>query len=112
MSLHKSKGLTSRVVVVCGCVEGLIPTLDADLTGAQRDAATREQRRLFYVAITRCRDILVISSFLQAPAALAYQMGARLQYGRTITSRFVDELGPTRPPFVSGGTWKSSGFGS
>ena len=28
MSLHKSKGLTADLVIVMGCVEGLIPRID------------------------------------------------------------------------------------
>jgi DNA helicase II / ATP-dependent DNA helicase PcrA len=53
MSLHKSKGLTADLVVVMGCVEGLVPTLPRDVTQAERDLALEEQRRLFYVSITR-----------------------------------------------------------
>ena len=34
MSLQKSKGLTSKVVLVLGCVEGLVPFEDRDETPA------------------------------------------------------------------------------
>ncbi len=106
MSLHKSKGLTADLVVVMGCVEGLIPTLPRDGTPAERDAALEEQRRLFYVSITRAREILVLSSVTNLPRDRAYRMGVEVQ-GRgnlvgTITTRFIDELGPTRPDPVSG----------
>ncbi|MCH7527265.1 MAG: hypothetical protein IID39_07500 [Planctomycetes bacterium] len=46
MSLHKSKGLTARVVVVVGCVAGALPTIKGDLEGAAKDAHLAEQRRL------------------------------------------------------------------
>ncbi|MCY4059383.1 MAG: ATP-dependent helicase [Gammaproteobacteria bacterium] len=101
MSLHKSKGLTADLVAVVGCIEGLVPTL-ADGTPAEKIASLEEQRRLFYVAITRPRRTLILSSVTQLPRNLAYRMGAQVR-GRnparstTIASRFLDQLGPTRP---------------
>jgi DNA helicase-2/ATP-dependent DNA helicase PcrA len=29
MSLHKSKGLTARLVVIAGCVAGILPSIDS-----------------------------------------------------------------------------------
>ena len=52
MSLHKSKELTSRVVIVVGCIRGLVPFVDNDLPPTERPAQLEEQRRLFYVALT------------------------------------------------------------
>jgi superfamily I DNA/RNA helicase len=52
MSLHKSKGLTSKVTIVSGCVQGLIPFVDSEAPHAEAQSIMREQRRLFYVAIT------------------------------------------------------------
>lgn len=106
MSLHKSKGLTADLVVVMGCVEGLVPTLPRDTTPAERDLALEEQRRLFYVSITRARQILVLSSVTSLPRDLAYRMGVEVR-GRgntvgTITSRFINELGPTRANPIRG----------
>ena len=36
MSLHKSKGLTANLVVVTGCIDGAIPTIDQTLQGQER----------------------------------------------------------------------------
>lgn len=50
MSLHKSKGLTSKAVVVVGCCQGLIPTRSRKLQKlrfANREQELQEQRRLF-----------------------------------------------------------------
>jgi superfamily I DNA/RNA helicase len=106
MSLHKSKGLTADLVVVMGCVEGLVPTLPKDATQAEQDLALEEQRRLFYVSITRARQILVLSSVTSLPRDLAYRMGVEVKgWGnpvRTITSRFIDELGWARPQPILG----------
>jgi superfamily I DNA/RNA helicase len=108
MSLHKSKGLTADLVAVIGCIEGLIPTL-TDGTPAEQAASLEEQRRLFYVAITRTRRILILSSVTQMPRDLAHRMGARVGRGspthaNTIASRFLDELGPSRHAAVLGTT--------
>ena len=56
MSLHKSKGLSSPYVFIVGCVEGLMPgSPDTKLPPAQRQAQLEEDRRLFYVGITRVK---------------------------------------------------------
>lgn len=114
MSLHKSKGLTSKVVVVAGCIQGLIPLADRETSVAEQRSSLREQRRLFYVALTRCREILVLSSVTALPRDTAYRMGAVLngrgKIGRTITSQFVAELGPSAPRPVRGPDWVDCGF--
>lgn len=106
MSLHKSKGLTADLVAVIGCIEGLVPTLTGD-TPAEPAASLEEQRRLFYVAITRTRRTLILSSVTQLPRDIAYRMGARVGRGNrthanAIASRFLAELGPSRPTAVLG----------
>jgi DNA helicase-2/ATP-dependent DNA helicase PcrA len=57
MTIHSAKGLEWPVCFVVGCQEGLLPhqrTLDegADLS---------EERRLFYVAMTRAREVLYLT---------------------------------------------------
>ena len=60
MTIHASKGLEFPVVFIVGAEEGLIPHGRAIDEGG--DKAVEEERRLFYVAITRARDKLLISS--------------------------------------------------
>ncbi len=115
MSLHKSKGLTCKVAIVVGCIQGLIPYLDESGTPEEAELDLKEQRRLFYVAITRGTDILVLSSVTHMERNFALQIGVPLPpgkgaLGQTITSQFVDELGPTRPLPQSGIVWLKSGF--
>jgi superfamily I DNA/RNA helicase len=115
MSLHKSKGLTSRVVIVAGCTRGLIPFQDNDQAPVEQDAILQEQRRLFYVAITRCSEVLVLSSAARMERQLAWRIGAQLQPGRsnvgtTIASPFIDELGPTAPASRRGDEWADTGY--
>ncbi|GAB4422064.1 MAG: hypothetical protein Kow00106_19190 [Anaerolineae bacterium] len=110
MSLHKSKGLSADHVIVTGCIEGLIPSYPED-TIHDKDRFMEEQRRLFYVAITRPRKTLVLSSVTKLPSLLAHQMRARpaktnrgIAY--TITSNFVSELGPQCPKPIRGSDWQ------
>lgn len=55
MTLHGAKGLEFPVVFLCGAVNGLIP-----LTNGVRECDPDEERRLFYVGMTRAQDELVL----------------------------------------------------
>ncbi len=102
MSLHKSKGLTAKLVVVMGCIEGMIPRIDHTAPQADRQRSLEEQRRLFYVALTRTTETLILSSVTHIPVQQALQMGLGVAGGQVQTSRFINELGPTRPAPIAG----------
>lgn len=106
MSLHKSKGLTSRAVIVMGCVEGLVPYVEDSLDPVAQSRITAEQRRLFYVAVTRCREYLLISSARDLPPRDAHRMRVKTRGSgpivSAIASRFIDELGAAAPAPVTG----------
>lgn len=111
MSLHKSKGLTAKCVVVVGCVAGALPTIRSGLSQAETQQAIEEQRRLFYVAITRTRHTLVLSSAASAPFADAMGMGLKIarRWGPNVVlqaSLFMSELGPKAPTPLSGNQWR------
>lgn len=115
MSLHKSKGLTSRVTIIVGCIHGLIPFVDNDLPSTERLANLQEQRRLFYVALTRAKEVLVVSSFTAIPRAMAHQIGAEVRGGNrknanTIACQFIHDLGPEAPAAVAGTAWEEGNF--
>lgn len=117
MSLHKSKGLTSRVTIVVGCMHGLIPFIDYDLPPGERPAHLQEQRRLFYVALTRAEEVLVVSSARSVPRVIAHQglngvvlRGGNAQIGNTIACEFLHEFGPQAPAAVLGANWAAGGF--
>ena len=107
MSLHKSKGLTASLVIVAGCIHGLIPTLPEDVSALEIEKALEEQRRLFYVAITRSRKFLILSSVKLIPTKLAYKMrvtfhNRRGGFAETVATEFIPELGRTRPTPITG----------
>lgn len=111
MSFHKSKGLTADVVVLAGLVEGLMPfSPRARETAAEREAALEEYRRLFYVGLTRTRDVLVLSTYSWLPAAAAQRLGvARRRRGGgylMMPSRFLAELGNELPDALAGTGWR------
>lgn len=102
MSLHKSKGLTAKCVIVTGCIEGAMPRVDDSLSDADQRRSIEEQRRLMYVAVTRTKNILMLSSQLTLPKNLAYAMGITITSAKgtdaiVMASRFLNELGSTAP---------------
>ena len=112
MSLHKSKGLTARVVVIAGCVAGALPTVDRQAPHGEQLRQIEEQRRLFYVAITRTTETLVISGPAQMPFADAMQMNLVIAPGHganaiLVASPFLQELGLQRPPTETGVAWRA-----
>jgi DNA helicase-2/ATP-dependent DNA helicase PcrA len=61
MTIHASKGLEFPVVFIAGAEDGIIP----HERSLEEDAGSmEEERRLFYVAITRAREKLVFTSCL------------------------------------------------
>ena len=116
MSLHKSKGLSSPVVIIAGCVEGLLPAEpDAGTPAPERLASLEEQRRLFFVGLTRVKAVpasnlpgtLFLTGSRRMTLADAMQSGirpAQVNYGNAILhlSRFIAELGPEAPAPMPG----------
>ncbi|HKT02519.1 MAG TPA: ATP-dependent helicase, partial [Rugosimonospora sp.] len=69
LTLHAAKGLEFPVVFLLGCEDGLLPLR---LPGtAPSEAAVAEERRLFFVGLTRAQDRLYLSH-----AARRYRYGA------------------------------------
>ena len=81
MTIHASKGLEFPVVFIAGAEEGLIPHARSV---EENGGNVEEERRLFYVAITRARDKLIISACRKRRRG---QMVAEAE-----PSRFLDEI--------------------
>jgi superfamily I DNA/RNA helicase len=112
MSLYKSKGLTARLVIIAGCVAGILPTVDPDDPQLEQERQRQEQRRLFYVGITRSTETLVLNSSIRMPLAMAYKMRMPLlakQGADAIlqASPMLAELGPSAPAVIVGDAWRA-----
>ncbi len=59
MTLHAAKGLEFPVVFIVGCEEGLLPYLPES---ERRIADVEEERRLFYVGMTRASEKLILTA--------------------------------------------------
>ncbi|MBT3456201.1 UvrD-helicase domain-containing protein [bacterium] len=80
MTLHAAKGLEFETVMVVGLEEGILPSTRS----MESQEAIEEERRLFYVGITRAKDRLILTNSRY-----------RTTYGQTtdqLPSRFLDEL--------------------
>ena len=65
MTIHSAKGLEFPVVFIAGAEEGLIPherSIDGVEDAEEAAGNIEEERRLFYVAITRAREKLYITA--------------------------------------------------
>lgn len=82
MTLHTSKGLEFPVVYIAGLDEGKLPHNRSILSGSANEI--EEERRTFYVGVTRAKDLL----FLTHPAQ-------RFEWGQSSPcqpSRFLSEI--------------------
>ena len=94
MTLHAAKGLEFQVVCIAGLEEGLFPSQPA----GQEPRDLEEERRLFYVGITRAMRKCYVFYALQ-----------RLRFGETVRerpSRFIEEIE------ASGTTERITSFGT
>ncbi|NMO96364.1 UvrD-helicase domain-containing protein [Paenibacillus lemnae] len=103
MTIHKAKGLEFPSVCLIGASDGILPhtsSLQAEnrddhhpLTSRQEKGsdALEEERRLAYVAVTRAKDELLISS-------PAYYRGRKMEVSRFLQSVFhIEGLQTMRP---------------
>ncbi|MGI9044297.1 MAG: ATP-dependent helicase [Gemmatimonadaceae bacterium] len=80
MTLHNAKGLEYPVVFVTGLEDGLFPTLNS----MEDPAKLEEERRLFYVGITRAERKLYLS--------FAESRRRNGQVNQSLRSRFLDDI--------------------
>ncbi len=94
MSLHAAKGLEFRVVFMPAAEDGLLPFAGAlTLTGRMEKRHTRpdpeEERRLFYVGVTRAKEALFLS---HAAKRRLYGREMRLKPSRFLAALPSDDL--------------------
>ena len=81
MTLHSSKGLEFPVIVIAGIEEGLLPFYSSAIENSDLE----EERRLFYVGITRAEKKLYLTH-----ARMRYRFGEPAYLNQ---SRFLAEIG-------------------
>jgi len=85
MTLHASKGLEFPVVFVAGLEEGIVPlAMPQDASAETEQQRLEEERRLFYVGITRAERILFLTHVTER------KMRGRIR--RQQPSRFLREI--------------------
>ena len=81
MTVHSSKGLEFPLVFIAGMEEGLFPHSNS----TNDDNGVEEERRLFYVAVTRAMEELFL-----------FSADSRMKFGSgsipSLRSRFIDEI--------------------
>lgn len=90
MTVHSAKGLEFPVVFLVGMENGIFPGMSSLNSFTEME----ESRRLCYVAITRAKEVLYITSAEQ-----------RMVFGRTVAysvSDFVSEIPPSLKELVGG----------
>ncbi|MGM9722360.1 MAG: ATP-dependent helicase, partial [Candidatus Egerieousia sp.] len=81
MTVHTSKGLEFPYVIVAGMEEGMIPAVSS----LSPESELEEERRVFYVAMTRAGRVLKLS-----------YAASRMKFGSRVSnppSRFIKEIG-------------------
>ena len=100
MTIHAAKGLEFDVVFIAGCEDGIIPHARSLEEG---EGSLEEERRLFYVAVTRARRRLLVSACLRrrkknqvmdcVPSPFLQEIPPELLQSRVEESEFTEEEG-------------------
>lgn len=105
MTLHAAKGLEFKFVFICGLEEGIFPSYMCINSEDKREI--EEERRLFYVGITRAMKKLYLSN------ARSRMLMGNVQYNKP--SRFIEEIPDStlsNESYTYGNNPKESSFSS
>ncbi len=95
MTLHGAKGLEFDLVILAGLEEGILPAARS----LEDPQALEEERRLFYVGITRAREYLLLTH-----ARYRYTYGRMLDQ---VQSRFLREIPSRLMPREEASSWRT-----
>lgn len=87
LTMHGAKGLSGKVVFIPSCEQGILPSYRA----IQAAGLVIEQRRLFYVSVTRAMSACIISHVGRHTDAQAFFLRQR-PIVRLTRSQFLNEL--------------------
>jgi len=91
LTVHSAKGLEFPIVFISGLEEEIFPLANR----FSEDSTVEEERRLFYVAVTRAEQKIFLSH-----ARSRYRFGEVAYQSR---SRFIDEIAPSTIQEINGG---------
>jgi DNA helicase II / ATP-dependent DNA helicase PcrA len=91
LTVHSAKGLEFPIVFISGLEEEIFPLANR----FSEDSTVEEERRLFYVAVTRAEHKIFLSH-----ARSRYRFGEVAYQSR---SRFIDEIAPSTIQEINGG---------
>jgi len=108
MTLHNAKGLEYPVVFIAGCEEGVFPH-----SRAIDEGALEEERRLFYVGITRAMRQLYLTYARRRAVFGAQTFGMPSRFLDEIPADLLEEPNETIfRPGLSSTRWESSPVGA
>jgi len=87
LTMHGAKGLSGKVVIIPGAEQGLMPNFKA----LQATGLLIEQRRLFYVSVTRAMACCIVSHAAQHSGAQAMAL-TQSPIARLTRSQFLNEM--------------------
>ena len=110
MTLHSAKGLEFPVVFIAGVEEELLPHARSlmEATGPDPDAGVEEERRLFYVGVTRAKERLALmhaqtrihfgQESFRSPSRFLAEIPPELLEGHEPDADEADMIGEFAPP--------------
>jgi DNA helicase-2/ATP-dependent DNA helicase PcrA len=101
MTLHNAKGLEYPTVFIAGCEEGVFPH-----SRAIEEGGLEEERRLFYVGITRAMRQLYLTYARRRAVFGAQTYGMRSRFLDEIPSDLLDQRDNTA--FRAGASWSGT----
>ncbi len=90
MTLHNAKGLEYPTVFIAGCEEGVFPH-----SRALDEGGLEEERRLFYVGVTRAMRDLYLTYAQRRAVFGAQTIGLRSRFLSEIPADLLDEVEPS-----------------
>jgi DNA helicase II / ATP-dependent DNA helicase PcrA len=91
MTLHNAKGLEYPIVFIAGCEDGVFPH-----SRALDEGGLEEERRLFYVGVTRAMRQLYLTHARRRAVFGAHTFGLRSRFLDEIPADLLDEPQPER----------------
>ena len=89
--MHAAKGLEFKVVFICGAEEGIIPF-------TYRESDPEEERRLFYVALTRASERVYFTSAARRKIRSRVVQAAWSPLLKELPSSTLEEIESFLPP--------------